>query len=76
MLACLQCEVCTNDFFLSYDFLTKNGSKISPKLLSLSLFCGSKKSRKIPTTFPCENLRKFTDVLLEDRRENKVLLNM
>ena len=34
------------------------------------LFCGSEKSRKIPTKFPLPKIKKNTDELLQECREN------
>ena len=55
--------------------LTKNAPKRSPKCLSLFYFVGPKQSRKIPAKFRREKLRKFTDELLQERREDKLGLN-
>ena len=53
----------------------KNAPKFSPKFLSLCSV-DQKKSRKIPSKFPtkfskfpCEKSKKFTDELLQERRE-------
>ena len=76
-VARLQSEFCTKEFFRATNFLTKNAPKFSPKCLSLCSV-GQKNPRKIlsklPTKFskfPCENIKKkFTDKLLQERREN------
>ena len=76
-VAHLQREFCTKDFFRATNFLMKNALKFSPKCLSLCSV-GQKKSRKIlakfptkfPPNFPSKNQKKFTDELLQERREN------
>ena len=77
-VARLQSEFCTKDFFRATNFLTKNAPKFSLKILSLCSV-GQKKSpenpSKFPTKFskfPCEKSKKFTDELLQERRENKL----
>ena len=65
-------------FSRATNFVTKNAPKFSPKFLSLCSV-GQKKSRKIPSKFPakfskfpCEiKKKKFTDELLQERREPK-----
>ena len=65
----LQNEVGTKEFFRATNFLTKNGSKFSPKLLSLN-FVGPKQSRKIPRRISLPKIQKrFTNELLQERQE-------
>ena len=75
-VARLQSEFCTKDFFRATNFLTKNAPKISPEIFE-PLFCGSEKiPGKSPPNFPLDipnfpaiNQKKFTDELLQERRE-------
>ena len=75
----LQSEFCTKDFFRATNFLTKNAPKFSPTFLSLCSV-GQKKSPENSLQISHEifqiSLRKikkkFTDELLQERRENKV----
>ena len=77
-VARLQSEFCTKDFFRATNFLTKNAPKLSPNFLSLCSVGQKKHPRKIPSKFPtkfskfpCEKTKKkFTDELLQERREN------
>ena len=81
-VARLQREFCTERFFRGTNFLTKNAPKISPNFLSLCFLWVRKNPRKIPSKFPtkiskfpCEkSKKKFTDELLQERRENPFLL--
>ena len=64
----------TQKIFFGYEFLMKNAPKFSPIFLSLYLV-GPKKSRKIhaisPPKIPAKLLRKITDELQQERRENQ-----
>ena len=77
-VARLQNEVGTRDFFRGTNFLTKNAPKFSPECSCL-YFVGLKKSRKIPAKcpakFPSQKFYKFTDELLQRRREQKTTLS-
>ena len=76
-VARLQSEFFTKDFFRATNFLTKNAPKCPLKFLSL-YFVGQKKNPgKVPPNFPlnfpnfpARNQKKFTDELLQERREN------
>ena len=56
---------------LSYDFLTKNGPKISPKCLSL-YFVGPKKPANFPQNFPPQIKKDHQRASVKERREKKV----
>ena len=80
-VARLQSEFCTKDVFRATNFLTKNAPKLSPKILE-PLFCGSEKNPRENSlqifplnfpNFPAKNQNKFTDELLQERREEKTL---
>ena len=81
-VARLQSEFCTKDFFRATNFLTKNAPKFPPNFFE-PLFCGSEKiPGKFPPNFPlnfpnfpAKNQKKFTDELLQERRENKIVRN-
>ena len=75
-VARLQSEFCTKDFFRATNFLTKNAPKFSPKFLSLCSVGQKKIPGKFPPNFPpncpnfpAKNQKKFTDELLQERRE-------
>ena len=61
-MARLQIELCTKDYLLSYEFSIEKCSEFFPDIFE-PLFCGSQKSRKIPTKFPskfpCEKIDKI-----------------
>ena len=77
-MARLQREFCTKDFFSSHEFSYERCSEIFPEIFE-PLFCGSEKiPGKFPPNFPlnfpnfpAKNQKKFTDELLQERRENK-----
>ena len=59
------------------NFLTKNAPKFSPKFLSLCSVGQKRSLEKFPPNFPlnfpnfpAKNQKKFTDELLQQRREN------
>ena len=77
-VARLQSEFCTKDFFRATNFLTKKLLRhFPPKFLSLCCSVGQKKiPGKFPPNFPlnfpnfpAKNQNKFTDELLQARRE-------
>ena len=67
-------------FFSSHEFSYEKCSEIFPEIFE-PLFCGSEKiPGKFPPNFPqnfpnfpAKNQKKFTDELLQERRENHVL---
>ena len=76
-VARLQSEFCTKDFFRATNFLSKNAPKFSPKFSSLCSVGQKKIPGKFPPNFPlnfpnfpAKNKKKFTDKLLQVRREN------
>ena len=82
-VARLQSEFCTERFFSSHEFSHEKCSEIFPENFE-PLFCGSEKiPGKFPPNFPlnfpnfpAKNKKKFTDELLQERREKirKMLL--
>ena len=60
-------EVATKDFFRGTNILTTDAPKFSRNVEPL--FGGSEKSLKFPPNFPLKNNPKFTDELLQVRRE-------
>ena len=75
-VARLQSEFYTKDFFRATNFLTKNAPQFSPKFLSLCSVGPKKNPRKFPPNFPlnfpnfpAKKKKKFTDELLQERRE-------
>ena len=76
-VARLQSEFCTKDLFSSHEFSYEKCSEIFPEIFE-PLFCGSEKiPGKFPPNlplnfpnFPAKNQKKFTDELLQERREN------
>ena len=76
-MARLQSEFCTKDFFSSHKFSYEKCSENFPEIFE-PLFCGSEKiPGKFPPNFPLDfpnlpakNQKKFTDELLQERREN------
>ena len=77
-VARLQSEFCTKDFFSSCEFLVRKMLRNFPRNVRAFVLWVRKKSRKIPSKFPskfsklpCEKSKeKFTDELLQERREN------
>ena len=75
-VARLQSEFCTKEFFSSYEFSYEKCSEIFPEFFE-PLFCGVRKNAgKFPPNFPlnfpnfpAKNQTKFTDELLQERRE-------
>ena len=59
-------------FYLSYDFSREKCSEIFPEMCEPFLCTGQKNSAKftpkLPPNFPPQNIKKFTDELLQERR--------